>query len=187
MISDSEITEVFRKSENEGIRKLIDSYSNYIYTIITEKLRGLASENDKEECAADIIFETLKVCREQNFEIESYKAVISVIAKRKAIDLFRKLQYKDEHSEYLDEISTEPSEKETPESAAVTKHERDFLWNEVLKLGKPDSDILIFQFFYSRTAAEIAAILKTTVAAVNKRSQRARKKLKKILEAKEAF
>lgn len=187
MISDSEITEVFRKSENEGIRKLIDSYSNYIYTIITEKLSGLASENDKEECAADIIFETLKVCREQNFEIESYKAVISVIAKRKAIDLFRKLQYKDEHSEYLDEISTEPAVNETPESSVVTKHERDYLWNEVLKLGKPDSDILIFQFFYRKTAAEIAAILKTTVTAVNKRSQRARKKLKKILEAKEAF
>ena len=79
MISDNEITEVFRRSENEGIRKLIDIYSNYIYTIITEKLRGLASENDKEECAADIIFETLKVCKEQNFEIASYKAVISVI------------------------------------------------------------------------------------------------------------
>ncbi|MBP1592076.1 MAG: sigma-70 family RNA polymerase sigma factor [Oscillospiraceae bacterium] len=187
MISDSEITEVFRKSENEGIRKLIDSYSNYIYTIITEKLSGLASENDKEECAADIIFETLKVCREQNFEIESYKAVISVIAKRKAIDLFRKLQYKDEHSEYLDEISTEPAVNETPESSVVTKHERDYLWNEVLKLGKPDSDILIFQFFYRKTAAEIAELLKTTVTAVNKRSQRARKKLKKILEAKEAF
>ncbi|MBQ5335946.1 MAG: sigma-70 family RNA polymerase sigma factor [Oscillospiraceae bacterium] len=187
MISDSEITEVFRKSENEGIRKLIDSYSNYIYTIITEKLSGLASENDKEECAADIIFETLKVCREQNFEIESYKAVISVIAKRKAIDLFRKLQYKDEHSEYLDEISTEPAVNETPESSVVTKHERDYLWNEVLKLGKPDSDILIFQFFYRKTAAEIAASLETIAATVNKRSQRARKKLKKILEAKEAF
>ena len=187
MISDKEITEVFRKSENEGIRKLIDSYSNYIYTIITEKLSGLASENDKEECAADIIFETLKVCKEKNFEIDSYKAVISVIAKRKAIDMFRKLQYKNEHNEYLDEISNEPAEKETPESTIVSKHERDFLWNEVLKLGKPDSDILIFQFFYSKTAAEIAAILKTTVAAVNKRSQRARKKLKKVLEAKEAF
>ena len=187
MISDNEITEVFRRSENEGIRKLIDSYSNYIYTIITEKLSGLASENDKEECAADIIFETLKVCKAQNFEIESYKAVISVIAKRKAIDMFRKLQYKNEHNEYLDEISNEPAEKETPESTIVSKHERDFLWNEVLKLGKPDSDILIFQFFYNKTAAEIASLLKTTVSAVNKRSQRARKKLKKVLEAKEAF
>ena len=101
--------------------------------------------------------------------------------------MFRKLQYKNEHNEYLDEISNEPAEKETPESTIVSKHERDFLWNEVLKLGKPDSDILIFQFFYRKTAAEIAAILKTTVAAVNKRSQRARKKLKKVLEAKEAF
>ncbi|MBP0962089.1 MAG: sigma-70 family RNA polymerase sigma factor [Oscillospiraceae bacterium] len=187
MINDKEITEVFRTSENDGIRKLIDSYGNYIYVIVTEKLRGLASEDDKEECVADIIFETLKVCKAQNYEIESYKAIISVIAKRRAIDMFRKLHINNERNEYLDEISVEPAVNETPESATVTNSERDFLWNEVMKLGKPDSDILIFQFFYDKTSAEISKLLKMTTAAVNKRSQRAREKLKKVLEAKEAF
>ena len=59
------------------------------------------------------------------------------------------------------------------------------LWNEVLSLGKPDSDILILQFFHSKTAAEISKILKMTTASVNKRSQRAREKLKKTLMQKE--
>lgn len=185
MISDAEIINAFRSSDNEGYRKLIDSYGNYVYTIVTDRVRGIANEHDKEECVADIFIETLRECKKYDFSMDSLKAVITVTAKRRATDLFRKLYGRSQHSDYLDEITEEPADYETPESSAVGKSEKEALWNEVVNLGEPDSEIIILQFFHSKTAAEIGKLLNMTTAAVNKRSQRAREKLKKILMEKE--
>jgi len=187
MISDTEIINAFMSSDNEGYRKLLDSYGNYVYTVVTDKVRGLANEHDKEECVADIFIDTLKELKKYNFSVDSVKALITVISKRRATDFFRKLYSKSQHNDYLEELADDPSDYDTPERSAVAKSEKDALWNEVLGLGEPDSQIIILQFFHSKTAAEIAKILKMTTAAVNKRSQRAREKLRKIFTEKEAM
>lgn len=185
MVSDAEIISAFRNSADEGYRKLMDGYGNYVYTIVTDKVRGMASEQDKEECVADIFIEMVKECRKRDFELDSLKAMITVISKRRATDLFRKLGAFKRQTEDIDDYSDEIAEFVTPENISEKRSEKAALWDEVIKLGKPDSDILILQFFYCRTAADIANILKMTTAAVNKRSQRAREKLKKILREKE--
>ena len=180
MISDEEIINAFRKSYNEGYKLLVDCYVNYVYTIVSEKVGGLATEEDKEECIADIFIETIKECRAYDFTMKSFKSVIIVVSKRKAIDLFRKLRYKKEHNEYLEERTDEPVEYNTPESLAEKNSETRRLWQEVVKLGNPDSDIIILQFFHNKQIKDIAKILNMSTVAVNKRSQRARKKLKSI-------
>ncbi|MBP1591354.1 MAG: sigma-70 family RNA polymerase sigma factor [Oscillospiraceae bacterium] len=185
MVSDENILEAFRNSEDEGYRKLMDGYGNFVYTIVTDKVREMASEQDKEECVADIFIETVKECRKQEFNINSLKALITVISKRRATDLFRKLGALKRNTEDISEYSDKLAETVTPENISEKRSEKTALWTEVLKLGKPDSDILILQYFYCRTAGDIAKLLKMTTAAVNKRSQRAREKLKKVLCEKE--
>ena len=185
MISDEDIINAFRISDNEGYRKMMDRYGNYVYTIVADKVRGMASEQDKEECVADIFIETVKECKKRDFDLDSLKAMITVISKRRATDLFRKLGALKRQTEDIDDYSDTITENVTPENISENRADKAALWNEVIKLGKPDSEILILQFFYCRTAADIANILKMTTAAVNKRSQRAREKLKKILLEKE--
>ena len=185
MVSDKEIICAFSKSADEGYRKLMDAYGNYVYTIVSDKVRGLGSEQDKEECVADIFIDVYKECVKNESEVNSLKAVITVISQRRATDLFRKLTAAKRQTEDIDDYCDTIAEHSTPESVSETRSEKSELWNEVIGLGKPDSDILILQFFYDRTAADIAKIMKMTTAAVNKRSQRAREKLKKILAAKE--
>jgi len=51
----------------------------------------------------------------------------------------------------------------------------------VRSLGEPDCTIIIQQYFYDRTAKEIANNIGMTAAAVQKRSTRAREKLKDML------
>ena len=51
----------------------------------------------------------------------------------------------------------------------------------VNSLGEPDSTIIVQQYFYERTAKEIANSIGMTAAAVQKRSVRAREKLKDML------
>lgn len=187
MISDEEILNAFRRSQNEGYRMLIDAYGNYVYTIVTDHTRSRANDHDSEECVADIFIETLKQCRANDYTIESLKGLITVISKRRSTDLFRKLTAAKSGHDYLDELTEEPADSMTPEKEIISKSEKKELWEEVIRLGKPDSDILILQFFHRKTAAETGEILKMTTASVNKRSQRAREKLKKILTAKGAF
>ena len=87
----------------------------------------------------------------------------------------------------MEEITDEPADYDTPETFSAGRTEKENLWNEVKKLGEPDSDILVLQFFYDKTAKEIGNILKMTAEAVAKRSQRARQKLRKILTESEVI
>jgi RNA polymerase sigma-70 factor (ECF subfamily) len=185
MVPDKDIISAFTESADEGYRKLMDAYGNYVYTIVSDKVRSMGCEQDKEECIADIFIETVQTCRNHDFKIDSLKALITVISKRRATDLFRKLGAFKRQTEDIDDYSDTIAETATPENISENRTDKAALWNEVIKLGKPDSDILIQQFFYCRTAADIANMLKMTTAAVNKRSQRAREKLKKKLNLKE--
>ena len=67
------------------------------------------------------------------------------------------------------------------ESETENKLSRKALWNAVKSLGEPDSTIIIRQFFYEQTAAEIGKLISMSAAAVQKRSERARKKLRELL------
>ncbi len=51
----------------------------------------------------------------------------------------------------------------------------------ITRLGEPDSVIITQQYCYGRTIREIAAALKMSEAAVQKRSTRARAKLRTLL------
>ena len=67
------------------------------------------------------------------------------------------------------------------EADAEKKDSKRMLMQMVESLGEPDSTIIVQQYFYDRTAKEIARSLDMTPAAVQKRSSRAREKLKGLL------
>ncbi len=55
------------------------------------------------------------------------------------------------------------------------------LLNKIKELGEPDTTIIIKQYYYNMTVAEIGKAISMTSAAVQKRSVRARQKLKTML------
>ena len=55
------------------------------------------------------------------------------------------------------------------------------LWEAVKALGEPDTSIIVYRYFYRRKAREIGGLLNLSTAAVQKRAQRAEKKIKEIL------
>ena len=77
MVSDENILEAFRNSDDEGYRILMDVYGNYVYTIVTDKVRGMASEQDKEECIADIFIETARECRELCNTVQHFRRLFN--------------------------------------------------------------------------------------------------------------
>jgi len=71
---------------------------------------------------------------------------------------------------------------DTPDEETENKIFRERLWETVKSLGEPDAEIIICRYFYDMTASQIAKKLGMSVFAVQKRSQRARERIRRILE-----
>ncbi len=168
------------QSRNDGYRALVDKYGNYVYTIVMNRLRGRASPEDIEECVCDVFTDVVLSAGRYSFDEGSLKGFVSTVAVRKSVDAVRKLSSVSTLSIDAEDAPELVSESDTEKYAEEREQSRS-LWNEVRKLGEPDSTILILQYFYRKPAGEIAEHLKMSVDAVYKRSVRARDKLRKMI------
>ncbi len=183
-LTDTEWISLVKASPHQGYRALIDQYGNLVYAIVLSKLKGTATREDIEDCVSDIFTELFRNAESFNPACGTLKDYLSTIAKRTAIDAYRRLskRYSSTASIEDDEIILPPSE-DNPEKETESRLSVRRIWDAVKCLGEPDSSIIIRQYFYEQTAREIARALSMTAAAVQKRSVRARKRLKEILEA----
>lgn len=181
-MTDTEWSRLIELSPRQAFGQLVDEFGGYVYTIVVSKIGGCAGQEDIEDCVSDIFVEVYSSLGKFSAAQGSLKAFIGSIAKRRSIDAFRKLARRGLTTVSADEEETglPPSESDTAAEAedAILRQR---LWDEVRALNEPDRSIIVYQYFYRMECTDIAAKLKMTAAAVRKRSQRARKKLKEIL------
>ncbi|MDE6036574.1 MAG: sigma-70 family RNA polymerase sigma factor [Ruminococcus sp.] len=181
-MSDSEWEQLLSSSPRDAYEYLIENYGNLVYAIVLNKLSGIGTREDIEDCISDIMVEFIRNAGKFSAENGSLKTYISTIAKYRAIDAFRRLAHHNNISLDTDEENiTLISAGNTEEDAEKNIFHRK-LWEIVRSLGEPDSSILIYQYFYNQKVSEVAGRLGMTAGAVQKRSIRARKKIKAILE-----
>lgn len=77
---DSIIIELLKKDPQQGLERLIDSYTGYAYTIVYNKLQGLCTAADIEECVSDVFLNIYKIRHDLDSQNTSLKALVSVIA-----------------------------------------------------------------------------------------------------------
>ena len=180
-MTDTEFRQLLAQSPQQGHRMLVEEYSNYVYAIVLNRLRSVASREDMEECVSDVFAEVFFSFSKPGGACGDLKLLIGTIAKRTAIDAFRKLRRqsgKTTEETALEQLAAEDS---VPETAEKTLRRQKLL--EVIRsLGEPDASILIYQYFFDRSAGEIAKKVSMTASAVQKRSERARKRLRSILD-----
>ena len=176
-MTNSELTAMLRSSPREAHRALLQEYGSYVYAIVYNKLRSCGTAEDIEECVsdvfADLFFELDKGA------ISNMKAFIGTIAKRTAIDRFRKLSVKNNRTVYMDEDNMSEMASDFNVEHISDKGElRRILLDKIEELGEPDSTILIQKFYYNKTSSEIARIVSMTASSVRSRCTRAMGKLK---------
>lgn len=181
-MTDKELKAKMKLSPAKARREFFDEYCNYVYAIIINKLRNFCSREDIEECVGDVFIDFFKSFDSCNIRCEELKGLIGCIAKRRAIDTYRRVcktygkTVSIDDEEFNDIVSEENVEKEAEQSERNA-----LLLKKVHELGEPDSTIIIQQYYYNRTTLEIGEAISMTAAAVQKRSIRARKKLKSML------
>ena len=111
-------------------------------------------------------------------QISSIKSYLCVLARRRAIDVFRKRERA--HGN----LSTDDSECFIQLAADERELDEAELRREVLDavrgLGEPDASIIIRKYYLGESSAQIADALKLTVSNVDTRTHRALNKLRKL-------
>lgn len=182
-MTDVKWLELLEKSPKKAHTMLIEEYGGYVYAVVIDKLRSLCSSEEIEDCVSDVFVELFTNIDNFDSSKGSLKGYISVISKRAAINAYRKLSYRQHITMSADDEETEiPVSADNPEEDVQKKLFRQRLWEIVEGLGEPDSSIIVYQYFYDFKVSDIAEKLCMTAAAVQKRSLRARQKIKKILE-----
>ncbi|MBQ4465453.1 MAG: sigma-70 family RNA polymerase sigma factor [Oscillospiraceae bacterium] len=174
-----ELRKLIRRSEKEGFRTLFQTYQAYVYTIVWNRIGAVGTREDAEEavsdCFADVFLHFSEI-REG-----SLHAYIGTVAKRTAIDCYRKLTlHEPEHSLDAESFPEPPDPTDIPADQEHAELRRQLL-DGIESLGQPDAAILLQRFYYDRNYAEIARSLHMAAPAVRMRASRALKRLRKLL------
>lgn len=181
-MTDQEFKKHMERSPEECMRAIFDEYCNYVYVIAATKIKSCGTTEDIEECVSDVFTEVFKRINSIGEREGDLKGFIGIIAKRKAIDIYRKLNVKaDRTISADDEGFIEISSGENIIESTEMSERNSILLDKIKELGEPDTTIIIKQYYYNMTVAEIGKAISMTAAAVQKRSVRARQKLKKML------
>lgn len=180
---DTALLKMIKKNSNTGLSHLIDQYTPLVYTVVKSKISSVCSEEDIEEIVSDVFIAFYNQIDHVNLSKGSLAAYLTVIAKRKAVDRFRKasvhrdVKLLDDEDEFIDlpddfNLDDEIQQKEI----------RKKLISVINSLGEPDSTIIIHRFYLGESSKDIAAVTGLSNDNVRKRLSRALRKIEKELK-----
>ena len=177
-----EYSKLYSQSRDKAYDALFEEYCNYVYAIVYNRLRGVASREDIEECVSDIFADVFFGYSPQDALKDDMKGFIGTVAKRRAINAFHSITARQKHfSENAeDELITMSSDNDIEADSDRTET-RSILLSKINELGEPDSTIILQKYYYQRSSSEIAEMLSMKASAVRMRAARALEKLRKQL------
>ena len=170
-MTDSELLTLLDEDAERGLAAMIAQYGGYVYTAVRSKLRD-AAEEDIEETVSDVFIAFWQWRCTHTGEPVSIRALLAVIAKRRAVSRFYALT-KHPAAEPLDALTAPSADSAQPDDSVI-------LMQSVMELGEPDSEIVLRKYYFGQSSREIAAVLHMTAAAVEQRLSRARKRLRAV-------
>lgn len=181
-MTDSELRALMQKSAEVAHRRIFDEYSGYVYSICANKLKSCGTNEDIEECVSDSFADIFRYFDSEINRNGDLKGIIGTIAKRTAVDYFRRLSRRNDITVSIDDENFKPLPSDNRVDIETEKAEmREIILSCIKKLGKPDSQIIVYHFFYGKTSKEMAALLGQSDWSIQKRLSRAKKKLRQLL------
>lgn len=172
-MTDKELLKKLKKDKNTALALVIDAYSGLLYKIAANIILPVGTAEDVEECVSDSFLAFSKEIEKLDLKKASIKTYLALIAKRKAIDAYRKLK---RDKEMLTGEETEDSFHS--DDFTINSDKKSALLAAVKALGEPDTTIITRKYFLGETSSQIAEATGLSEGAVQKRLERSREKLK---------
>lgn len=183
-MDDRELIRLLNESPEQGMVALMKGYAGLVWTVARSKLhRTRFVDADVEDVVSDV-FSAFYLER-QTFDPtrSSIRTYLSLMTRRRAIDLLRKRVREGEHLPLDSEEGNNLAAQDAPiEEYAEKRDECTRALRAIDALGEPDRTILLGKYVFDRKTKEIARALRMTPSAVDTRAHRALSKLRKQLK-----
>ncbi len=154
--------------------KCIDRYSRLLWSVAAPIIEGAGSEQDVEECVADVFIDLWKDPASFDPARGSLKTWLCLKCRSKAIDRFRKLSSRMAEELTEDKVSGLAEDGEgLPDSEMA-----EALRHAVERLREPEREVIIRRFFMEQKPARIAKAMGLGLRKVENIIYRAKGKLR---------
>ena len=93
-MTDQEFKKHMERSPEKCMRAIFNEYCNYVYVIVATRIKSCGTTEDIEECVSDVFTEVFRKKDDLGDREGDLKGFIGVIARCRAIDMYRKLSAK---------------------------------------------------------------------------------------------
>ena len=180
-MNDERIIKTLRSDPRKGMELVINEYTGLLYSVC----RNILSDNtfceaDVEDCVSDTFCEAFEGIKSFDEKRGSLRSWLCVIARRRATDILRDY-YKRINASPIDDNAVRIPDGFDLEEHLIEKSERARLISAIKQLDDKDREIIVRKFYLGQTSKQISGIMRISVSNVDTRTNRAIKKLRKIM------
>ena len=173
-MKDKDLIKGLKNRKRSALEKTMETYSAYVSVVVYNTIGKLMSREDMEEVAADVfisLWNNSSYIRD-DCELRPY---IAAIARNRALNKLREK----EGAVQLNEKTV--SDRGDPEEEALKADESRRLYEAVMSLGEPDSEIMLRYYYNGEKIREISSSMDMNASTVKTKLKRGRERLKKYL------
>ncbi len=176
-MNDEKMINAIRCGNEVAIGEAITKYSKLMWSIASSVLHNVASDQDIEECVADVFVYLWKNAERYDASRGTLKIWLSVVTRSKAVDRYRELSKNNTVA-----LNEEMFAKEIGIcEGIITEETKIMLITAVRALEEPEREILIRRYYYEQKPKEIALALNMPVKKIENHLYRAKLKLRESI------
>lgn len=177
-MKDKDLIKGLKNKKRSALEKVIETYSAYVNVVVYNTIGNAMSKEDMEEVISDVFISLWNngIYIKDDCELRPY---IGAIARNKAKNKLREMKNTIELNEKI------VSDKGNPETEAVKADESRRLYDAVMNLGEPDSEIMLRYYYNGEKIREISRAMDINTSTIKTKLKRSRERLKNYLCGKE--
>ncbi|MBP5362470.1 MAG: sigma-70 family RNA polymerase sigma factor [Ruminococcus sp.] len=173
-MEDKKLVRQLRRKDEKALVMLVEQYSSYVSTVISNIVHGVLSESDIEEMTADVFIRMWN--NSEKLRAETFRSYMAAIARNLSVDRLRKMHFTVE----IDEI--ELGDSSDIESETERRMLADELNRTIGEMEPRNRELLLRFYYYYQKIPQIATEMRMSESACKTALHRARNKLKEMLE-----
>lgn len=181
--SEKNFIRALKNQQEPALDFIIDMYGGLVHAISSRILSG-SGQQAVDECVNDVFLSVWQKADQFKGDAADFKKWIGMIAKYKAIDVYRQLEKQRLREQQID-AAGETADRTDIEQLLLEKEQKNELLGAISTLSTTDCDIFMMKYFLDMTSEAIAAQLGLSSTAIDNRLYRGRKKLAKNKQLKE--
>ncbi|MBQ7360362.1 MAG: sigma-70 family RNA polymerase sigma factor [Lachnospiraceae bacterium] len=182
-MKDEKVILGIEERDEQTMAYVIQKYSRLLWKVVYPILGVSSSEQDVEECVADVFIQLWNQPRAYDPAKAKLSTYLTIVARTKAIDRYRSIQRKREVP--LEEsvlIHWRADLCSQPLQSLLSKEKNERIHLMLKRLGEPMQEILVRRYFYDQKPREIALAMDMPKKQVENSLYGAKKRLRQMLE-----